>query len=74
MVDEHSKKLLGAVLKEFDVLQENVTRGSLRFFCILTWLTDVVLPTLLRSSVTPLLSTLFPSPSCLAPMVTIRNS
>lgn len=32
VVDEHSQKLLGSVLKQFDILQENVTRmcvGSL---------------------------------------------
>lgn len=26
VVDDHSQKLLGAVLKQFDILEENVTR------------------------------------------------
>lgn len=26
VVDEHAQKLLGAVLKQFDILEENVTR------------------------------------------------
>ena len=28
VVDEHSQKLLGSVLKQFDILEENVTRES----------------------------------------------
>ena len=28
VVDEHSQKLLGSVLKQFDILEENVTRTS----------------------------------------------
>lgn len=29
VVDDHSKRLLGAVLKDNDVLQENITRTAL---------------------------------------------
>ena len=29
VVDEHSQRLLSSVLKQFDVLEENVTRTSL---------------------------------------------
>lgn len=32
VVDEHSQKLLGSVLKQFDILEENVTRVSPRSF------------------------------------------
>ena len=28
VVDPHSQKLLGSVLKQFDILEENVTRTS----------------------------------------------
>jgi hypothetical protein len=28
VVDEHAQKLLGSVLKQFDILEENVTRAS----------------------------------------------
>lgn len=29
VVDEHSQRLLGSVLKQFDILEENVTRAVL---------------------------------------------
>ena len=32
VVDEHSQRLIGSVLKQFDILEENVTRTS---FCFL---------------------------------------
>ena len=43
VVDEHSQRLIGSVLKQFDILEENVTRTS---FCFL-----LLEPTLNRRTV-----------------------
>lgn len=40
VVDEHSQKLLGSVLKQFDILEENVTGVSALFMLFVRVLTN----------------------------------
>ena len=50
VVDEHSQRLIGSVLKQFDILEENVTRTSFCFLLLEPTLNGRSAPTMACSS------------------------